>query len=93
MQNVAFMKSFLLTIVMFIDIPTSHAWGKEGHEIVANIAYNLLTSEAKEASYHILFQSDDFNATAYISPLAAVVNWADKARYTIFFLDNSTSLC
>jgi hypothetical protein len=82
MQNVAFMKSFLLTIVMFIDIPTSHAWGKEGHEIVANIAYNLLTSEAKEASYHILFPSDDFNATGYISPLAAVANWADKARYT-----------
>ncbi len=67
---------------MFMDIPTSHAWGKEGHEIIANIAYNLMTPETKEASSHILFPSNDFNATDDISPLAAVANWADKVRYT-----------
>lgn len=61
------------------------AWGKDGHEIVANIAYNLLSEATKEAAYNILFPDDNFNATEYQSPLAAVANWADKVRFTKTF--------
>lgn len=81
------MKSFpFLLLEIFSAIPTAKAWGKEGHEIVANIAYNLLTPETKDASYHVLFPTDDFNATDDdTSPLAAVANWADKVRFTKYF--------
>ena len=74
-----------ILVFLFAAMPTVSAWGHEWHEIVANIAYNLLTPETKAASYHVLFPSDDFNTTDYTSPLAAVANWADKVRFTKYF--------
>jgi hypothetical protein len=73
------------TLLVVDRIVHVKAWGKDGHEVVANIAYNLLTEATKEAAYNILFPSDDFNATEHQSPLAAVANWADKVRYTKTF--------
>ena len=75
---------FLLALTLS-SIPAALGWGKVGHEIVANIAYNLLTPETRNASYHILFPTDDFNATGDTSPLAAVANWADTVRFTSSF--------
>lgn len=58
--------------------PLAHAWGKEGHEIIANIAYRRLSSRTKFLVDSILNETSE----NYLSPLAAVANWADKVRYT-----------
>ena len=73
-----------LTILLYL-FPVALSWGKDGHEIVANIAYDLLTPETKEAAYNVLFPDNDFNATNHMSPLAAVATWADRVRFTHFF--------
>lgn len=69
--------AFLLAL---LHLPSAFAWGKNGHEIVANIAYSRLSTEAKAAVDTILHdenESDEFG-----SPLAAVANWADEVRLT-----------
>jgi hypothetical protein len=53
------------------------AWGKIGHEMVANVAYERLDGDTQEAVKQILG-----NFTADGSPLAAVADWADRVRYT-----------
>ena len=76
----------VVPVIFLTTCPQVTAWGREGHEIVANIAYNILTEATKDASYRVLFPSDDFNATDdHTSPLAAVANWADKVRFTKYF--------
>jgi hypothetical protein len=57
-------------------------WGKEGHEIVANLAYARLSRDTQTVVKDILRQSDgsygeDDKAG---SPLASVANWADHLR-------------
>jgi len=84
MKHLAFVLSINLTLFSIIT-PNVQAWGKEGHAIVANIAYNLLTPNTKQAASYLLFPSDDFNSTDDTSPLAAVASWADKVRYTKYF--------
>ncbi len=84
----AALKCLLSILALFtMNLPVVHAWGKDGHEIVANIAYNLLTPQTREAAYNILFPLNDydFNATGHTSPLAAVANWADKVRFVKYF--------
>jgi len=65
-------------------ITLTHAWGSEGHAIIANIAYNRLSHETKGVITDILFPDGDYNYTAhgFASPMAAVASWADSARYT-----------
>ena len=73
-----------LTILLYL-FPFALSWGKDGHEIVANIAYDLLSPETKQAACAILFPDNDFNATDHMSPLASVATWADTVRYTHYF--------
>ena len=54
------------------------AWGKTGHEMVANLAYARLSKEAQQAVVTILGNRND----TFGSPLAAVADWADRVRYT-----------
>jgi hypothetical protein len=74
----------ILTIISSIS-PCAQSWGKDGHEVVANIAWNLLTPNIQQAAYNVLFPDNDFNATDHTSPLAAVATWADKVRFTKYF--------
>ena len=72
------MRLFLLvTLVCWMD--TARAWGKLGHEMVANLAYERLSSEAQERVRDILGETNDTDAG---SPLGAVADWADRVRYT-----------
>lgn len=62
-----------------------NAWGKEGHEIVADIAYQRLSAHARNAITNILFPADEnatYDKTKFASPMSAVATWADQMRYT-----------
>eukprot|EP00978_Attheya_sp_CCMP212_P025082 scaffold80008_cov47-Attheya_sp.AAC.4 len=76
----AFVVSFLVTSKHGVE-----AWGKDGHQIVANIAYQRLSPATQDAVKDILRREDgsygDDDATAG-SPLASVASWADKVRFT-----------
>lgn len=93
------------------------AWGKIGHEIVANLAWRMISNDTRQMIVDILGvnaatneasslarddeMSDEFSsssilqsapplaakssssscATEFCSPLAAIADWADQARY------------
>lgn len=56
-----------------------HAWGKVGHEMVANIAWSRLSNSTQTWVASVLGPTyhDDVG-----SPLAAVSTWADRVRFT-----------
>jgi hypothetical protein len=56
-------------------IPSAHAWGSMGHEAIAYIASNFVTSATKTYCQGILGDT----TTRY---LANVATWADSYRYT-----------
>lgn len=65
----------LILVSLFLSIGTlpAAAWGPVGHETVAYIAEDNLTTAAKEKINAILDQGDD---------LASISNWADQIRLT-----------
>lgn len=71
-------------IILLQCIALSDGWGKKGHAIVANIAYNRLSQETKYIVSRILFPDGNYNHAAhgFASPLEAVASWADSARFT-----------
>jgi hypothetical protein len=69
---------FLLAFSLLLGIHSVTAWGKTGHEMVANLAYTRLSKEAQRAVVSILGNEND----TFGSPLAAVADWADRVRYT-----------
>lgn len=61
------------------------AWGKDGHVIVANLAWRLLSNATRSSLTDILSISAygiDADCTEACSPLAQIADWADAARYT-----------
>jgi len=80
------MKYLLLsTAVLLSDTRTTRpvqGWGSEGHEIVANIAYQHLSSKAQSIIQDILQlnDNDDNDNKNSQSPLAKIANWADEIR-------------
>lgn len=62
----------LVTLLLLVILPSaqSFAWGFKGHQIVADIARNHLSSTAKQ-NLQALLGNDD---------LAAITNWADEVR-------------
>jgi hypothetical protein len=56
-------------------LPLAHAWGSLGHETVAYIATNFVSSSTKTHFQTILHNK----TTSY---LAGVATWADSFRYT-----------
>lgn len=79
-MRVAVTLRFLLTFVTFgvwcqcfVD-----AWGTEGHEIVANLAWKRLEPKTQEWVARILNITDPEDGN---SPLGAVADWADRVRH------------
>jgi S1/P1 Nuclease len=66
------------------------AWGRDGHQIVGNIAWTLLSTNSRDFIRLILNVTNDTKiqqqptspCLGYCSPLALVADWADEARYT-----------
>lgn len=83
----------LLSALLINIVPLCSAWGAIGHEIIGNIAYNMLSDHTREAVTDFLFPNgytfdddyDDGSYSNFTSPIAAVANWADKVRYTKAF--------
>jgi len=60
----------------------AHAWGKQGHEIVGNLAWTLLSEPTRGVVTRLLHETEQGYCTEYCSPLAQVADWADRARYS-----------
>ncbi|WP_368561604.1 S1/P1 nuclease [Pseudoxanthomonas sp. UTMC 1351] len=63
---------FLLTAALLIPAP-AHAWGALGHRLVARLAYDQLTPQARAQIAELL--SGEVEPT-----LAGIANWADDLR-------------
>jgi hypothetical protein len=62
---------------------TVQAWGADGHEIVANLAWQLLDNATRTTLESILAVGTDGISPHCLtcSPLALVADWADAVRY------------
>lgn len=69
------MKAVTLLIPVLSAAPGAHAWGALGHETVAYVASNFVTSATKTYTQKML-------ADTSVDWLAAVATWADTYRYT-----------
>ena len=70
--------TMMLLLLLFLLPFSVSAWGKVGHEMVANLAYHRLSDESQQTVIRIL----GTNNSTFGSPLAAVADWADRVRYT-----------
>jgi hypothetical protein len=71
------LRLFILTLSLGVASVTG--WGTEGHEMVANVAYERLTPQTRQAVLSILGHTNGTEDAG--SPLAAVADWADRVRY------------
>ena len=77
-----------LLLLLLLHARPTHAWGKQGHEVVGNLAWALLSNETQATVAALLLgtaAADDdpsSNCQEYCSPLARVSDWADRARYS-----------
>lgn len=77
----------LLTGTLVLLSPV-RGWGQEGHEMIGNIAYKLLSNETKVRIHTILQDHDDDHdddsedGDMKLNVLGKVSSWADKVRYT-----------
>jgi hypothetical protein len=58
------------------------AWGKEGHEVVGNLAWKLLSEQSQSAVRNILQDVPIPDNCTACSPLGQVADWADTVRRT-----------
>lgn len=85
----AILVPFLLGAIV-LDLPPVVSWGATGHEVVANVAWRLLSNETRNSIELILGTTTvtlpeatlSSSACPDCSPLALVADWADQARYT-----------
>ena len=77
------MSSAIVVCLSLLLLPPTGvlAWGKIGHEMVANVAWYRLSNETQTWISTIL-GVEEMNAG---SPLAEVADWADVVRYTQFY--------
>jgi hypothetical protein len=77
-------------LLLLLLVSEAEAWGSVGHEIVANLAWKLVSNETQKAIASIL--QHDNNSWSFplessctqsepCSPLALVADWADQVRY------------
>jgi hypothetical protein len=69
----------LSILTLSLGVASVTGWGTEGHEMVANVAYERLTPQTREAVLSILGPTNGTEDAG--SPLAAVADWADRVRY------------
>lgn len=79
--------TILAFLYFIVPVPGTMAWGKIGHQMVANLAWRRLSNETQATINKILIREDgtygdDDDAG---SPLASVANWADKVRFTHYY--------
>jgi len=65
--------SFILLIPRLCN-----AWGTVGHEVIANVAWNLLSDKAQRWAEEILNVTQGGDSTQ--TPLGVVADWADQVR-------------
>lgn len=68
--------------------PTVDAWGTDGHQMVANIAWSRLSNKTQAWVRSILMATSTNTNTStgsLDSPLADIANWADTVRYSKFY--------
>jgi hypothetical protein len=63
----------LLIAVLALLVSTAHAWGTQGHQVVADLAYAQLTTKAKT-------EVDRLLALEPGATLASISTWADETR-------------
>jgi nuclease S1 len=67
------MKAFVCAVVLSaLGVQQAHAWGQEGHSIIAEIAQREIKPTTRDAIDKILHHGT----------LAAVASWADDAKFT-----------
>lgn len=77
----------LLSVQLFLSVllfsaPAVYGWGKQGHQIVGNIAWMLLTEETRYNVSNLLnVINNRSECHEFCSPLAIVADWADEIRY------------
>ena len=78
---------FLLACALPIDV--CRAWGKLGHQTVANVAWDLLDESTRHQIQQVLDGSAEPQVHSICaepcSPLAFVADWADDARYSRYW--------
>ncbi|MGA2707122.1 MAG: S1/P1 nuclease [Steroidobacteraceae bacterium] len=72
------MKTLALQCLLLLLPIAAHAWGDEGHEIIALIAWNYLNPLVRE-KVTLLLSSDSSHLTAD-DGIAAEATWADRLR-------------
>ena len=66
-------KLVIACLIQFALLGQAHAWGPEGHSIVAEIAQRRLSPEAAAKVREILGEN---------ASLASIASWADDVRFT-----------
>lgn len=69
----AVVRTFALFALTFASLPSAHAWGADGHRLIAQLAEAQLTSPARAEVDRLL--SQEAGAT-----LTSVATWADEIR-------------
>lgn len=81
---------FLLLQLMLVH-HVCNGWGHEGHEIVGNLAWMLISQKTRDSIVTILNLSESHNDNHYYeskdndessSPLGLIASWADSVKYT-----------
>lgn len=71
-------KNILLFILLILSGPT-YAWNAVGHEVVASIAYDHLTPQAKQKIDHLTELLDHQHRSGYVR-FVIIATWADFIR-------------
>lgn len=78
------MKLILAPLCLLVSFKTTHAWGKQGHEIVANLAWKFLSNSTQDKITDML-ASPTASPCEGCSPLAVIAAWADAVRHTHYY--------
>jgi hypothetical protein len=80
LQGGAVAGSLVGWMTLFLSIVTVSGWGTVGHEVVANLAWQRLSNQTRQAIQDILGHDDTNGTEVAGSPLASVADWADRVR-------------
>ena len=70
----------LLTFLILISVPSVHAWGELGHQVVADLAQDMLTPKARLEAASLLGPPSGGGAGGPGFRLSAISTWADEIK-------------
>jgi len=73
--------------VLFVRVDIVRSWGEDGHIIIANLAWNRLSSEIQHQISAVLNITNATEIEEYGSPMGIVANWADRVRHYLPWSD------